>query len=298
MQLPKRVAQHVSETASYKLFSFKVPSKWIVRDVSERDYGIDCYLELVNEKDELSGDLTLIQLKSREGIQWTKENYYSLSDINITTSNYWYQFAVPVFIFLIDIKNNEIFFVPVKHYIRKYFNDFRKQLQFSYRVEQQNKFEGEEGIKAFLVEYYQELNRKQFENELLFFLSSLEHFKNFQSEHYHRDFHLGIEDEDLVFFEAMHRNYTFLRGYFEIVNPIPTLETIKVNSRKKFNSSYYELYEHDLTEWTVEFQKLTPLIIRAIQTFVESEEQYWLDTNLSLLNYINNLDPRAESSYD
>lgn len=50
MELPQRVPQHISETASYKIFSIKIPDEWILRDVTERDYGIDCYLELVNEK--------------------------------------------------------------------------------------------------------------------------------------------------------------------------------------------------------------------------------------------------------
>ena len=297
MQLPKRAAQHVSETASYKLFSYKVPNRWIVRDVSERDYGIDCYLELVNENEELSGDLTLIQLKSRDGIPWTKEKSFRQSDINVTTSNYWFGFAVPVFIFLTDIKNNEIFFVPVKHYIRKNFRDFNKQQQFTYQVEQRTTFEGEQGVRAFLAEYYRELNRRQFKNELLFFLSSLPHFKDFQADHFHGDFHLGIEDEDLVFFEAMHRNYAFLSAYFEIRNPIPSIKRIKENSHAKFKSDVYELLEHDLTEWVTEFQQLTPAIIRALQAFVESEEQYWIATNLSLFRYINDLDPDAKGPY-
>ncbi|WP_165835406.1 hypothetical protein [Chryseobacterium viscerum] len=49
MKLPKRVPQHISETASFKLFSSNIPDNWIIRDITERDYGIDCYLELVNE---------------------------------------------------------------------------------------------------------------------------------------------------------------------------------------------------------------------------------------------------------
>lgn len=63
MKLPKRVPQHISETASFKLFSSKIPDNWIIRDITERDYGIDCYLELVNDNNELSGELALIQLK-------------------------------------------------------------------------------------------------------------------------------------------------------------------------------------------------------------------------------------------
>jgi len=97
MKLPKRVPQHISETASFKLFSSKIPDSWIIRDITERDYGIDCYLELVNDDNELTGELALIQLKSRQSIPWTTQEYYSLTGVDIATSNYWYKFAVPVF---------------------------------------------------------------------------------------------------------------------------------------------------------------------------------------------------------
>jgi len=60
--LPKRTPQHISETASFKIFSNKIPDNWIIRYVTERDYGIDLYIELVNKDNELTGDLILIQL--------------------------------------------------------------------------------------------------------------------------------------------------------------------------------------------------------------------------------------------
>jgi hypothetical protein len=119
MKLPKRVSQHISETASFKLFSSKIPNNWIIRDVTERDYGIDCYLELVNDKNELTGDLALVQLKSRESIPWTKDQNYILTGIDIATTNYWNNFPVPVFIFLTDLVNQELYFLPVHRYIKK-----------------------------------------------------------------------------------------------------------------------------------------------------------------------------------
>lgn len=117
MKLPKRVPQHISETASFKLFSSKIPDNWIVRDVSERDYGIDCYLELVNDDNELTGELALIQLKSRQKINWTKDDTFQLSGVDISTSNYWYKFSVPVFIFLADIESQELYFLSVDYFI-------------------------------------------------------------------------------------------------------------------------------------------------------------------------------------
>jgi hypothetical protein len=290
MKLPKRVPQHISETASFKLFSSKIPDAWIIRDVTERDYGIDCYLELVNDNNELSGELALIQLKSRQTIPWTQEGYFTLTGIDISTSNYWYRFAVPVFIFLADISNQELYFTSVDSYIKRNFSEFKKQIVFNYRMRHVDKFEGKAGILAFKLHYYYEFHRQQFENELLFFLSNLQHFNDFQNEHDNRDFHLGIESNDLIYFEAMHRNYDFLCSYFGILNPIPSIRDIKKRSREKFQGEYYyELYEHDLTEWVGEFQKLTLEILTELKQLIEMEHGYWIAVHLSIFNYVRNI---------
>jgi len=287
MKLPKRVPQHISETASFRLFSSKVPNNWIVRDASERDYGIDCYLELVNDNDELSGELALIQLKSRQSISWTKQDTFILHKVDITTSNYWYQFPVPVFIFLADLAEEKIYFKSVKHVIKKDFSEFKKETKFNYLFERIDEFEGRDGIFAFKDSYRKERYRQQFENELLFFLSNFQQFKDFRLEHSNRDFHLGIEASDLIYFEAMHRNYRFLCEYFNIENPIPSLKDIKRNSRKNFgNKHHYELYEHDLSEWGEKFEKLTIGIIKKMKVILHDERSYWLSVNPTIYKYI------------
>jgi hypothetical protein len=290
MKLPKRVPQHISETASFKLFASKIPDSWIIRDVTERDYGIDCYLELVNEDNELTGELALIQLKSREAVPWTKEDYYTLTGIDISTSNYWYKFAVPVFIFLADIERQELFLLSVDHYIKRNFSEFVKQEKFNYRINKTAKFEGVDGVFTFKFLFYYEYYRQQFENELLFFLSALQHFRDFQEEHDHLDYHLGLEDHDLIFFESMHRNYSFLCSYLPIDNPIPSLRELKKKSKEKFGDKHlYELYEHDMTEWMEEFRKLTIAIIKELKSFLEGELGYWSTINRTVYNYVINL---------
>lgn len=290
MKLPKRVSQHISETASFKLFSSKIPDSWIIRDITERDYGIDCYLELVNDENELSGELALIQLKSKQSIPWTQGDYYTLTGIDIATSNYWYKFAVPVFIFLADIDNQEIFFVSADYHIKRNFSEFVKQGTFNYKIKKADKFEGKDGVFAFKFHFYYEYYRQQFENEFLFFLSNLQHFKDFQAEHDNRDFHMPIESTDLIYFEAMHRNYSFLCTYLNIDNPIPSLRKLKEKSREKFKGdTHYELYEHDLTEWVGEFEKLTLEIIKGLKSFLDGEMSYWLVLNPTVYNYVNNI---------
>lgn len=43
---PSRHKNHVLETMSYKIFNNAIPDYWVVRDMTERDYGFDAMLEL------------------------------------------------------------------------------------------------------------------------------------------------------------------------------------------------------------------------------------------------------------
>lgn len=61
---PQRDIRHISETASIKLFNSLVPDHWLVREVTERDYGIDLYLEIVDDRHRVTGKHISIQLKS------------------------------------------------------------------------------------------------------------------------------------------------------------------------------------------------------------------------------------------
>lgn len=60
---PKRKKQHTDDTRARGIFLSSIPSMWICREVLERDYGIDYYLELVGGEGDLTGHIVAIQLK-------------------------------------------------------------------------------------------------------------------------------------------------------------------------------------------------------------------------------------------
>jgi hypothetical protein len=70
MKYPKRPSKHIKETESWKILQNSVPSEWIVRGVSERDYGVDCYIEMVGNDGSVTGDLLSVQLKGTELLDW------------------------------------------------------------------------------------------------------------------------------------------------------------------------------------------------------------------------------------
>ena len=108
-------------------------------------------------------------------------------------------------------------------------------------------------------------SRNLFENEIKTFLSTLEHYHNSQDEHSYRDYHLPIESVDLIFFEAMHRNYFFIADYLLIEHPILSLRELKLKSKQVFKDDYYELYEHDLSQVAEDFRNLSLKIIKGLK---------------------------------
>ena len=286
MKFPKRAKQHISESSSFSLFNLVIPDNWILRELTEKDYGIDCYLEIVNDSNDITGEFTLVQLKSKlNGITWTLNDYYTLTGVKISSTNYWKQIDVPVFIFVIDIKNKKVYFKSVDKEIRTNYQNYLAQGTFNYIVNKSDEFEP----KKFKYKYYIERNRKQFENELVFFLSNLENNRDFQLEHKGRDRHLGIEEEVLIYFESMHRNYSFLCMYMNIINEVPPLSEIKKRSEEEFTNNHYDLYEHDLIPLMDIFEKQTEKIIKELKKTIHEESQFWISTNLTLMNYIENL---------
>jgi hypothetical protein len=153
-----------------------------------------------------------------------------------------------------------------------------------------NKF----GKFIFQYRYLVERYREQFENEFLFFLSNLRHFQDFQTEHNNLDRHLGVEDDDLIFFESMHRNYQFLCSYLDVKNSIPSMSEIQRKSREKFQSGFYDLYEHDLSELVGIFRTLTVELVMKIKVYLKEESDYWSFTNRTVYNYVRKLKDNGE----
>ena len=59
MEFPRRTPEHITESESWKVLEQKTPAMWILREVTERDYGIDAYIELVSAKGEVTGASSL-----------------------------------------------------------------------------------------------------------------------------------------------------------------------------------------------------------------------------------------------
>lgn len=288
MKYPERIDKHITESSSYKIFSNSIPDNWIVREVTERDYGIDCYVEIVNKKNEVTGELVSIQLKGkRDGIKWTKSDFLTFSGIKISTTNYWNNFPTPVFICLVDVIKKEVYFCPVKSYIRQNIIDFDKQDIFSYRIQKKNKLDLIL-IDNFLNSYLIEKDLNLFEREVITFVSSFPMFLDFINQNCGRDHFMGIEHDRILYLEHFYNNLKFLCSKFNIAWNLHTIDKYKAISIKNFGDNY-SLYENEMSQIVTELEtKMKPILLKIKVLIWGDERDFWLNKNNDLFNIVAN----------
>lgn len=110
--LPVRHSSHIKEDQS--LIHFKQAMlPWVVTDIKgNEDYGIDATVEITKDKIKSENKLVTgkkfnVQLKSTNEILVNSD--FSVQ-VKRTTFLYWFQNTLPVFIFLIDLKSNQIYY--------------------------------------------------------------------------------------------------------------------------------------------------------------------------------------------
>jgi hypothetical protein len=288
MEFPQRVAQHITETASFKIFSNCIPDNWIIREVSERDYGIDCYIELVNVNNQVTGELISIQLKGMQNIPWTKGDYYTFSGVNTSTSNYWYKFPTPVFLCVVDTEKREVFYTAVKTAIRKNFFAYIKQEGFSYKVEKKHKLELS-NLKDFILSYFNEKQIFDLEKNITTFMSHYQQYQDFIEANTGRDQFMGVEMNRVLYLKHFYNNLKFLGSYFGIEWPLKALHDYFEISKKRFGD-HAEIHEQLIDEVVSELEKLLlPILLALREHITQKEKEYWSLVDQQLFNVMINV---------
>lgn len=289
-ELPLRADNHIKETVGYKVLESNIPAEWMIRDVTERDYGIDCYIELVNADKRLTGEIAFVQMKTTDKIDWRiKDKGFRFYKVERSTTNYLSGFKIPTYLFLVDLSTKEMFFLSVKEYILEHYKEYLDLGSFAYEFSHDRDIFT---VDAFLKSFQRNNQYDQFRNELQYFISNLHHHIDFMWEHNNRDCFLQIEQQDMMFFEALHRNIDFLQRYFNTTNRIPSIEDLI----KKGKSIYGDDYEHTLFEGVLTdlFDVLRASVLELVDIIIElitgSEHYYWLREKNYIYNYFYNLD--------
>jgi len=285
-EFPKRHKTHIKESSSWRLLFQKIPREWIICDVTERDYGIDAYIELVTEEGNVTGDLCLVQLKSSDSVKWrNKNNDYitRFSGIKKSTVNYLNNFPVPVFLFLADLKNNSVYFANIKKQIRKQYLRFidKKQKSMGFDLMQINEIGTDIGLLLFVASYH----REKFFNEFLKSIRELiihhKKYHEFIIDNQNLDCFLGVEEDVLLMLIHIYRTCQFLASYLGIKWDIISLKDAAENDEKKWKDSCYVLHQETLEKVLNKMEPMFIDILKRTKKIVKEQKQYW-----SKYNYI------------
>lgn len=114
MDFPKRNITHINERHALEILTQQLPKEWIVREMTERDYGIDLYIEIVKEDQKVTGNLIAIQVKGKQKIEFDSENTYTFYSIKKSTLNYWLHLPVPVFFVVVCLETRQSYWCSVR----------------------------------------------------------------------------------------------------------------------------------------------------------------------------------------
>jgi len=281
MKLPKRPPAHIKESESWKILQNSVPSLWIVRDVSERDYGIDCYIELVSNENTVTGDLLSAQLKGPENLVWkyskTKARREAkFTGIKIETINYWMNLSVPVFLFVAETSSRKLYFAPIKHQVRNQYVKYLKQGSLGFTLSEEHSFVDGSGLLNFIICYIQEKTFRDLTDLSRTLLIHLPQYYEFILANQDLDPFLEVEPEEELMFIHLYLTIHNLCNVLAIDWDIKWLDKIYEEDKQTWKSSFSCLHNLTMTEILPLVERKLLEVLGSIKTIVTVyQKEYW-----------------------
>ena len=282
MKFPTRPDAHITETESWRLLQTVAPREWIVREVSERDYGIDAYIELVSKTGLVTGDLMSVQLKAVENLDWGHvENGWHVTrspSAKSTTATYWLHLPVPVFLFVADLHANDIFFTPVQEHIRINFQKLDNQKTMTFPLSKELSLTTDRGLARLNNMYIRERLHEQFAFHISNLIQHVDMFADFIRVNQNRDIFLEVDTDRHLQFRALYESCRMASIYLDRDWPVDSLSELYRKDYKEWKDDYTLLHERTLDGTLQVLEKLFPDLARkAIELVTVIQSSYWED---------------------
>jgi hypothetical protein len=294
MQFPKRIATHITETASFKIFSKIIPDEWIIREITERDYGIDCYIEIC-ENGFVTGKMLSVQLKAEKEILIHRDNdeeYVAYYDIKASSLNYWYNLPVVTLFLFIDIDNEIIYFQNIRKFVRTYYEKFINENLKSIKINSKQILNKNSVVSHINNIYALEMNRQYFEHSVESFIYNFDQYVDMCDTHWCRDCFLSLDEEGLddIIIMNIHKISKYFSSCFNITWNIKSIEDMIEEGQKMFGT-HGDLFEKQVAEFV---QLVLPIMNRIIDELIDlityKERDYWTRNNNTLWRVIKTKD--------
>jgi hypothetical protein len=290
MKLPQRPGTHLAEAKSWRLLESIAPDNWIVREVTERDYGIDAYIEICSLDGAVTGDLISIQLKAVNKIDWKGAAGSSLRgaispSIRVETVNYWLNLPVPVFLFVADLSAGNIYYAPTEHQTRNQYQKIVSNATVTFQLLDNLDLSSPFGLLGLMMMYQREKLHPQFTVHVTNILSNIDTFLNFILENQGRDFFMPVEGLQHIQFRALYAACRQISFFLGIEWKVETLEALYDSDQKQWQDPYTYLHEQTLDRALQQIEELFPSLIRStINLVTKTQSSYWLDRDPIFFN--------------
>lgn len=122
MFLSQRTITHIHDTKAVRLVLEKIPDSWLVRNMEERDYGIDLLLELFEEIHEglqnPTGQLLLFQIKGKADSWDNSKKENTFYQFPSKTLEYAKLFNIPFFVVEATLNDSQVHFMHLQKYAK------------------------------------------------------------------------------------------------------------------------------------------------------------------------------------
>ena len=284
--LPIRDTNHVSESRSFTLVRNSLPETWILREVTERDYGIDCYVEIVHDDKKVAGRLCSLQIKSTDSaIDWRATEpgeptvrRSTFSGTKTSTVNYWLGLQIPVFLCVADLSVEKVFFVNVKRQAREHFASIMRQSTFGFELSSLLELSAQNGPVLIEILYEREREHVRFMSGVCDLLLHYASYHDLLADHFGQDYELPTEEADLLSVMHLYRTLKLVSWLSGIDWDQPPLdEAFREDERIFGTNRYYTI--HELTFGKVCRRlalRLEDTMSRAVEIITSTETEYWI----------------------
>lgn len=292
MKFPKRSKTHIVEAESWKLLERLAPKEWIVREVTERDYGIDGYVELCNEDGSITGDLMSLQLKgTARKLSWKKSDKLDIAfspRIKSTTANYWLGLPVPVFLFMADLQADTVYYIPVKEQLRNQYQKLHGKDPIKLTLYKDLNLNAEVGRFLLTWFYARERAHDQFVFHITNLLNHVDIFGDFIFANQNRDSFMEVETEQHLQFRALYESCRYAAIYLEKEWKVESLSALYTRDRENWKDDFAYLHEETLDYALQKIEKIFPRLIRkALKLVTDTQFSYWVNHDPVFFNLCN-----------
>ena len=287
---PSRDENHVKETASIKAFERCIPDKWLVRHVTERDYGVDCLVEIV-VGDAVNGCLAAMQLKGTEALSWGEPDVNGtcraiFSGTRVETVNYWMGLPVPVFLCVHEICTGKIYFADVKRQVRRRYLELKRQDSFGFELLSILELSADTGYLVLFGLYWAERVFEQFASALLDLLIHRHFYTDYILSGVGRDIFLEVEPDDLIHLIRLYRNCQVVTSYSGDKWNVTSIQELFKEDHRMFKDSCIWLHEHSRTKILLEIApKFVQSLRNGVRLIHELEKDFWQSREPYLVFY-------------